>query len=159
MKIDWNRIELILENFWNSIDPLEQRIIRICTGGVSEGVLRNKIRPKNPDESLRFKRKMAGLIYFGDLIVVEKKHGRRKSNVKYYECAFHANRQKQFRKIMDLMAIPVGARIEFDVSRRCDDLIMDIQEATRNIEWHMPGKELAASLSQDKKTLFVERIK
>lgn len=159
MKTQWPQIESLLDEMWSNSDPVEARIMELTAGGISEGGLLNYMRSKASPDDRKVKVKIQSLCASGALRRYERTHPRNGSTIVSYENLFHRGRAMQRRKVLGLMCMPVGAKVEFDVSQRCEDLLADIEEAARNIEWHMPGKEMSAWLSHDKKKLFVERIK
>lgn len=155
---DWTKIKMRLQDIWDSTPPMEERIMQISRGGVTHGVLMNRIRPKTESERLALMEVIEKLVASGRLIRKKEPHGKNKIEVVTYFDSYTEKEKLERRKVFDIYSTPVGGFMEFDVSRECFILLADIRDMVNMCTWMHPHATFSVTLLDDAKILVVECI-
>ena len=153
--IDWSYIERKLAAHWNATPRAEGKMLSLAIGGISEGILRNKMRPLMRWEVDSLIEKMEK---DGRLTISYERHGRNGTLFKKISNPFAEKLRDECFRAFDIFYMQSGEILSFDVSQPCDYLMLSIQDAVRAASFHQDDTKFLIELSDDCRDLRVSCV-
>lgn len=154
--IDWSDIERRLAAHWDATPRAEEKMLSLAIGGISEGLLRNKMRGMADRAETR--RLIKKLVRDGKLAASRQRHNRNRTAFTMISNPFAEKLRDECSRAFDIFYMSAGQSMTFDVSQRCDHLMMSIQEAVRAASFHLNGSKFLVELSDDCRELTISCV-
>lgn len=156
-----SRIWAEVRGTWSRIPKTERSILNLAgrDGGVTRGVLINRIAPKNKDQLDRLNATIERMLASGDISSEKRQHGRNRTEFTIYRASWRALEQEGCERIFDITKMQVGERMAFVIPYRGDRLMDHIGVAVRSAELNSKPWAFEFSLDDSKKIVTIKRVK
>src|SRR5690554_1484433 len=119
--IDWSDIERRLAAHWDATPRAEEKMLSLAIGGISEGLLRNKMRGMADRAETR--RLIKKLVRDGKLAASRQRHNRNRTAFTKISNPFAEKLRDECSGRFDIFYMRAGHSMTFDVSHWCYRLI------------------------------------
>ena len=156
-----SRIWADVRDSWSRIPKTERSILNLAgrEGGVTRGVLINRIAPKNKGQLDRLDATIERMLESGEISSEKRQHGRNRTEFTVYLASWRALEQEGCERIFDITKMQVGECMEFVIPYRGNRLMDHIGVAVRSAELNSQPGSFEFSLDHSKKTVTIKRVK